>query len=97
MTDKQVFEKFMSWMGMAVEKSAQLNGIEAFTYEDSYGENAKIDDRFSGIGYESFSAGAAFDKHGNMLRIYLDSHVAYNSENYFKMHEFIKQANRTDI
>ena len=39
------------------------------------------DVRFTKTGYDEFYAGAVFDENGKILKAYIDSHVAYSSDN----------------
>ena len=77
MTDKEVFEKFMSWMGMELSAKKNNNNLEAVIYDDT----DKCDERFTKQGYDYFFAGAIFDNNGKIVKAYIDSHVAYGSKN----------------
>jgi hypothetical protein len=79
MTDIEVFKKFMGWMQMEVSKEKQLeDGNTVMEFSDSY----KTTELFTKIGYDGFYAGIIFDKEGNMVKGYIDSHVAHTSKNY---------------
>lgn len=89
MTDKEVFEKFMSWMNMKpTEKIIQDSTIIVF--EQNRSPNIK-EDKFTSQGYEEFYAGAIFDKDGNLVKGYLDSHVTYSSKNCDLINNIIRQ------
>ncbi len=78
MTDIEVFKKFMSWMQMDVSKEKVLeNGETVLQFSD----NGKDSELFTKRGYDEFYAGIVYDKDGNMVKGYIDSHVAYVSEN----------------
>lgn len=78
MTDIEVFKKFMKWMQMEVSKEKQLeDGNTVMVFSDTH-KNTEL---FTKIGYGEFYAGIVFDKDGNMVKGYIDSHVAYVSEN----------------
>ena len=78
MTDIEVFKKFMGWMQMEVSKEKQLeNGNTVMVFSDP-NKNTEL---FTKSGYDEFYAGIVFDKDGNMVKGYIDSHVAYTSAN----------------
>lgn len=78
MTDIEVFKKFMDWMQMEVFKEKQLeNGNTVMVFSDSQ-KNTEL---FTTVGYDEFYAGIVFDKDGNMVKGYIDSHVAWTSAN----------------
>jgi hypothetical protein len=77
MSDKEVYEKFMSWMGMKLSKTKALGNKTVVEYRDTHSNT----DKFTTIGYDGFFSGAIFDNDGNILKGYLDSHVAHLSEN----------------
>ena len=78
MTDIEVFKKFMEWMQMDVSKEKQLeDGNTVLQFEDK----DKKSEQFTKHGYDQFYAGIIFDKDGNMVKGYIDSHVAYSSAN----------------
>lgn len=77
MTDKEIFEKFMGWMGMHALDSHDTEEGTAIIYNDT----GECSERFSKRGYDEFYAGAIFDESGAIVRAYLDSHVAYVSSN----------------
>ena len=79
MKDIEVFKKFMEWMQMEVSKEKVLeDGNTVMEFRDS----KKNTDQFTKWGYDEFYSGIIFDKEGNMVKGYLDSHVAYGSINY---------------
>ena len=86
MTDKEVYEKFMSWIGMEPSRSKQIGENTAIRYDDT----GRCDVRFTKVGYELFYAGAVFDGSGKIVRAFIDSHVAYSSENSDKIDELLK-------
>lgn len=86
MTDKEVFEKFMEWMGMQVSKTKEIDKEIVVEYEDTY----NCDVKFTKCGYEEFFAGAIFNENGKMVKAYVDSHVAYTSDNCDKINEILK-------
>tara|TARA_R110000744_G_scaffold106969_1_gene203363 strand:+ start:200 stop:463 length:264 start_codon:yes stop_codon:yes gene_type:complete len=86
MTDKEVFEKFMGWMGMKASKNKHIDKQIVVEYEDIN----NCDVRLTKCGYDEFYAGAIFDENGRMVKSYIDSHVAYTSENCDKINEILK-------
>jgi len=64
MTDRDVFEKFMEWLGMAPIRSINSNGDCIVEYR----EGDKWCDFFSSVGYDEFYASAIFDKKGNLKK-----------------------------
>ena len=86
MTDKEVFEKFMGWMGMQVCKAKEINKEIVVEYEDTC--NCEV--RFTKCGYDEFYAGAIFDENGKMINGYVDSHVAHASDNFHKIYKILK-------
>jgi predicted nucleic-acid-binding Zn-ribbon protein len=86
MTDKEVFEKFMGWMGMKVSKAKDIDNKVIVEYDDI--DNCDV--RFTKCGYDEFYAGAIFDENGKMVKGYVDSHVAYTSDNCDKINEILK-------
>lgn len=88
MTDREVYEKFMLWMGMTPTRSVTtLEGITAVIYEDK----EDTDSRFEAVGYDEFNAAAMFDSKGNMVKGCIDSHVAWGSDNYVIIDKFIDE------
>lgn len=78
MTDKEIFERFMGWMGMTIGRTKILvNGDIAMEYTDTQ----EPDKRFTVLGYDEFDTGAIFDKDGAIVKSYIDSHVAFTSKN----------------
>lgn len=77
MSERDVFEKMMSWMGMEVVKTKQNSDSIVVVYEDI----GKGDSRFTTMGYDEFYAGAMFNSEGEILLAYIDSHVVYCSKN----------------
>jgi len=88
-TDKQIFETFMSWMGMKEDKTIKNGDNDIISYTDTF----KCKNNLSKIGYDEFFAGAEFDKNGNIVKAYLDSHNAYVSENCEEISKTIKTIN----
>ena len=86
MTDKQIFEKFMKWMGMRLSKTKTIDKKTVVQYDDTY----HCDVRVTKTGYEEFYSGAIFDEKGGMVKSYIDSHVAHTSENSDKISEMLK-------
>lgn len=78
MTDIEVFKKFMEWMKMEVSKEKQLEDGNTVLQFQGNGEQT---DQFTKRGYDEFHAGIVYDKDGNMLKGYIDSHVVHVSEN----------------
>ena len=77
MTDKEIYERFMLWMGMKPFQTKRVNENTIITYIDT----DNCDDRFTKIGYDEFYAGAIFDKNGKIVKAYIDSHAAKGSDN----------------
>ena len=86
MTDKEVFEKFMGWMGMKLSKTKTIDKKTVVQYDDSYNCDARVTKQ----GHDEFYAGAIFDEKGGMVKSYIDSHVAYTSDNCDKISEILK-------
>ena len=86
MTDKQVFEKFMGWMGMKASRGKNIYNQIVVEYEDT----GKRDIRLTKCGYDEFYAGAIFDENGKMLKSYIDSHVAWVSDNHDDINLMLK-------
>lgn len=86
MTDKEVFEKFMGWMGMKPSKTKTIDKNTVVRYDDIN----NYDVRFTKCGYDEFYAGAIFNENGKMVKAYVDSHVAYTSDNCDKINEILK-------
>jgi hypothetical protein len=86
MSDKEVYEKFMSWMGMKLSKIKELDNKTVVEYQDTNTNTEK----FTTVGYDEFFSGAIFDKDGNILKGYLDSHVAHISKNGNEIENLIK-------
>ena len=53
MTDQEVFEKFMLWMGMKLFQNIKVNGNSVITYIDT----EECDKHFTKVGYDEFYAG----------------------------------------
>lgn len=88
MTDIEVFKKFMEWMNMEVFKEQQLeNGNTVITYRDPQMDT----ELFTKQGYNEFDAGIIFDKNGNMIKAFIDSHVAYSSPNCTLIYKIMKE------
>jgi hypothetical protein len=77
MTDKEIYERFMLWMGMKPSKTKKVEENTVIRYEDIY--NCYV--RFTKTGYDEFYSGAVFDENGKIVKAYIDSHVAYASDN----------------
>lgn len=86
MTDKEVFEKFMGWMGMKPTKAKTIDKNTVVRYEDIY----NCDVRFTKRGYDEFYAGVMFDENGKILKAYIDSHVAYSSSNFKEIDKMLE-------
>ncbi len=78
MTDREAFERVMELMGMELKTQICVEQGELVVYEDS-GNNTKT---FTTEGYDVFYAGAIFRGDGVIERGYLDSHVAFRSDNH---------------
>ena len=87
MSDKEVYEKFMSWMGMKLSKTKAFDDKTVVEYKDTHSNT----DKFTTIGYDEFYSGAIFDKDGNILKGYLDSHVAHLSDNASHINNIINK------
>ena len=86
MTDKEVFEKFMGWMGMKLSKTKDINTDLVVEYKDI--DNCDV--RFTTMGYDEFYAGAIFDENGKIVKAYIDSHVAVTSNNCDDISEMLR-------
>lgn len=86
MTDKEVFEKFMGLMGMKNSKTKTIDKNTVVLYDDTF----NCDVRFTKCGYDEFYAGAIFKENGEMVKGYIDSHVANTSGNCDKINEILK-------
>ena len=86
MTDKQVFEKFMGWMGMKASRTKNVDNQLVVEYEDT--DNCEV--RVTKCGYDKFYSGAIFDENGKMVKSYIDSHVSSTSYNCDKINEILK-------
>lgn len=78
MTDREIFERTMFWMGMEIENLKTLKDGDVVI---EYLNKSNCSEQFTTTGYDEFYAGAIFDKDGNMRKGYIDSHVAYSSDN----------------
>ena len=76
--DVDVFKKFMSFMQMKVSKEKVLEDGNTLLIFSDTNENSST---FTKVGYNEFYAGILFDKNGNMIKGYIDSHVSYMSDN----------------
>lgn len=85
MTDKQIFERFMEWMGMVIRDSKETERGLLVIYEDQMHDTPK----FTTQGYDEFWSGALFGDDGNMIEGFLDSHVAYTSRNCDRLMKLI--------
>ncbi len=84
MTDIEVFKKFMEWMHMEVTEEKQLpDGNTLLIFTDT-NKNSPL---FTKVGYSEFDSGIIYDKDGNMVKAYLDSHEAYASDNWYVIRE----------
>jgi len=86
MTDKQAFERVMKLMGMVVAETKVIDDGEVVLYEDTCVNTFEFTTR----GYDQFYAGAVFNKSGQIVKGYIDSHVAYESDNCKKLGEYFK-------
>ena len=86
MTDKEVFEKFMAWIGMEPYKTKKIDNNTAVIYDDI----GNCDVRFTKRGYDEFYAGVMFDENGKILKAYIDSHVAHASDNCKQIDKIIE-------
>jgi len=86
MTDKEIYERFMLWIGMKPSKTKQVEENTVIRYDDI--DNCDV--RFTKTGYDEFYAGAVFDENGKIVKAYIDSHVAYTSDNCDKIDELLK-------
>ena len=84
MTDKEVFEKFMSWMGMTPILTKEHDGNTIIVFDD---KGDRGNDVFSKVGHDEFYSGIEFDKRGKIVKAYMDSHVAYASKNRILIHQ----------
>ena len=91
MTDKDVFKRFMKWMGMSTIIEKEINGNTLIIFDDDGGIG---NDTFSKVGYDEFKSGAEFDEQGNMIRAYLDSHTSYASKNHTIINDLINKNNK---
>lgn len=76
MTDKQAFERVMELMGMKPLDAVVTEKGVIIEYQDT----GKPLDNFDCCGYDEFYAGAIFDDSGNVVKGYIDSHVAHASK-----------------
>lgn len=86
MTDKEVFEKFMGWMGMEPSKTKTIDNNTVVRYDDIF----SCDDRLTKCGYDEFYAGVIFDENGKIVKAYIDSHVAYASDNCKEINKILE-------
>ena len=92
MTEREIFETFISWMGFKPQDKAPTDdGGVVVVYEAPNSDENKEAPRMSCVGYESFWAGAVFSKDGSLVKGYLDSHVAHSSRYSDDIDELIKQ------
>jgi len=79
MKDIEVYKKFMSWMGMEISIEISIDNDYTLI---QYNQKEEFDnDKFTTQGYDEFYSGIIFDKNGNLVKGYLDSHVTYISKN----------------
>jgi len=91
MKDIEVFEKFMSWIGIKLNNKEMLeDGSTILTYS-GYGNHDGI---FTSIGYDEFYTGIHFDKNGTLIKGYLDSHVSHSSKNCKLIDKLICKTNQ---
>lgn len=77
MTDKEIYQAFMKMAGFSINAEMIVDeGKVLLSYEDIHGG-----ENFTKLGYDEFFSGAIFDKDGNLVMGYLDSHVAFTSSN----------------
>ena len=86
MTDKEIYERFMLWMGMKPSKTKTIDKNTAIRYDDI--DNCDV--RFTKMGYDKFYAGAVFDENGKIVKAYIDSHVAYVSDNCEEIYKMLE-------
>jgi restriction endonuclease S subunit len=86
MTDKEIYERFMLWMGMKTSKTKTIGKNTVVRYNDI--DNCDV--RFTKTGYDEFYAGAMFDENGKIVKAYIDSHVAYVSDNSKEIDKMLK-------
>lgn len=77
MTDKEIFERFMLWIGMKPTINEKIGKRTVILYTDI----GNCDVRFTKIGYDDFKAGAVYDKNEKIVKAYIDSHVVHSSDN----------------
>jgi hypothetical protein len=77
MTDKEIFERFMLWIGMKPTIHEKIGKRTLVLYKDIN----NCDVRFTKRGYDDFKAGAVYDKNERIVKAYLDSHVVHSSDN----------------
>lgn len=79
MTDKEIFLKFMQWMGMKKTGGTVFNnGSSLVLFSDE--ENSGGTEDFSTRGYDNFYSGGLFTDEGSLIKGYMDSHVMGQSE-----------------
>ena len=87
MTDKEVFETFMKWMGMKQIETKLVDDTIVIKYDDSLA----CDTRFTTQGYDEFYSGAVFNQDGKMIKGFIDSHVAYSSRNSDEVDRLLRE------
>ena len=91
MTDKEVYIRFMKMAGFKQEYVIPRGDNEVvLTFYSDEDDDLKS---FTKVGYQDFRSGAKFDKDGNLIIGYLDSHVAYDSENSKEINKLLPQDN----
>jgi len=87
MTDKEIYERFMLWIGMKPSKTKEIGKNTVIQYDDI----DNCDARFTKTGYEEFYAGAVFDENGKIVKAYIDSHVAHASDNCKEIDKMLEE------
>ena len=94
MTEREIFEQFLAWMGFAVTDKIPLDdGAVAIVYYANDSFDNKKETRISCVGYDAFESGAIFSKDGKLVKGYMDSHVYFNSKHaldIFKLFDAVK-------
>ena len=94
MTEREIFEQFLAWMGFEVTDKIPLDdGAVAIVYDAKNSIENKKETRVSCVGYDTFESGAIFSKDGKLVKGYMDSHVYFNSKyalDIFKLFDAVK-------
>ena len=81
MTEREIFEQFLAWMGFKVTDKIPLDdGAIAIVYYAKDSVENKKETRISCVGYDAFGSGAIFSKDGELVKGYMDSHVYFSSK-----------------